>query len=61
MLLRTVFTISFRTGAAKYKDYEDSVFVGSETVKSLGNGVFQAGLKGSKVLSTKTNITLDQL
>ena len=60
-MLDVVFTVSFKTGAKKYKDYEDSIFVGSETVRSLGNGVFQAGLKGSKLLSTPTNITLDQL
>lgn len=50
--------VSFRTGAAKYKNLEDSIFVASETVKSLGGGGFRAGLKISKVYSTKTNIAL---
>lgn len=55
----TVFVVSFRTGAAKYKNLEDSVFVASETVKSLGGGDFRAGLMISKVYSSQTNVTLD--
>lgn len=57
--LLTVFVVSFRTGSAKYKNLEDSIFVGSETVRALGNGVFRGGLRISKVLSTKTNVTLE--
>ena len=54
-----VFVVSFRTGSAQYKNLEDSIFVGSETVKALGNGVFRGGLRISKVFSTQTNITLE--
>lgn len=54
-----MFIVSFRTGAAKYKNLEDSIFVASETVKSLGGGDFRAGLKVSKVYSTKTDVLLD--
>lgn len=50
--------VSFRTWAKKYKNLEDSVFVGSETVKSLGGGVLRARLRMSKAYSTKTNMTL---
>lgn len=53
-----VFVVSFRTWAKKYKNLEDSVFVGSETVKSLGGGVLRARLRMSKAYSTKTNMTL---
>lgn len=42
----------------KYKILEDSVFVGSETVKSLGGGVSREELRMSKLYSTKTNVTL---
>lgn len=55
----SVFVVSFRTGSAKYKNLEDSIFVGSETVKALGDGVFRGGLRISKVFSTATNITLE--
>ena len=54
-----VFVVSFRTGAEKYKNLEDSIFVASETVKALGGGYFRAGLKISKLYSTKTNVELD--
>ena len=54
-----VFVVSFITGFVKYKNLEDSIFVGSETVKALGNGVFRGGLRISKVFSTATNITLE--
>ena len=54
----TVFVISFRTGSAKYKNLEDSIFVASETVKALGDGDFRVGLRVSKVFGTKTNVTL---
>jgi len=59
ILVSAVFVVRFRTGAKKYKNLEDSIFVASETVKSLGGGVFRAGLKISKLYSTKTNVTLD--
>ena len=55
----TVFLVSFRTGAAKYKNLEDSVFVASETVRSLGGGAFRAGAHISKVFCTPTNITIE--
>lgn len=54
-----VFVVSFRTGAARYKNLEDSIFVASETVSSLPGGAFRAGLKISKLYSTPTNVTLD--
>ncbi|KAL6722359.1 hypothetical protein ACLMJK_001466 [Lecanora helva] len=56
---QSVFVVSFRTGAPKYKNLEDSIFVASETVKSLGGGFFRAGLRISKLYSTQTNITLE--
>ncbi|MCJ1272291.1 hypothetical protein MMC21_000077 [Puttea exsequens] len=55
---QSVFIVSFRTGAAKYKNLEDSIFVASETVKALGGGYFRAGLRISKLYSTKTDVTL---
>ena len=56
-LSHKVFVVAFRTGAAKYKALEDSIFVGSETVRSLPGGKrFLAGLQVSQVLSTKTNV-----
>ena len=57
-----VFFVQFRTGAAKYKNLENSLFVASETVTALKEGQqgdFRAGLKVSKLYSTPTNITLD--
>lgn len=54
-----VFVVSFRTGAAKYKNLEDSIFIASKTVKSLGSGGFRAGLRISTVYLTKTDITLN--
>ena len=53
-----VFLVSFRTGAAKYKNLQDSIFVASQTVASLDGKSFRAGLRISKVYSTKTNVTL---
>ena len=53
-----VILVRFRTGTSKYKNLEDSIFVGSETVKSLGGGAFKAGVRISKLYSSKTNITL---
>ena len=53
-----VILVSFRTGTPKYKNLEDSIFVASETVKSLGGGAFLAGVRISKVYSSKTNVTL---
>lgn len=50
---------SFRTGTAEYNYLEESIFAASETVKSLGSEEFQAGLKISKLYSTKTGVTLD--
>ena len=55
----TVFVVSFRTGSAKYKNLEDSIFVASETVEAPGHGVFRTGLRASKVFPTKTNVTLE--
>lgn len=46
----------------KYKNLENSLFVASETVTSLRGGKdgdFRAGLKISKLFSTKTDIYLD--
>lgn len=57
-----VFFVTFRTGAAKYKNLENSLFVGSETVKSITggkNGDFKAGLRISKLYSTKTDVHLE--
>ena len=59
MISNAVFVVSFRTGAAKYKNLEDSTFVGSETLRSLGDGTFRVGLKVSQVFSTPTNVTLE--
>ena len=53
-----VILIGFKTGTAKYKNLQDSIFVGSETVKSLGGGTFLVGVKISKLYSSKTNVTL---
>lgn len=53
-----VILVSFRTGTSKYKNLEDGIFVGSETVKSLGERAFKAGVRISKLYSSKTNITL---
>ena len=53
-----VILVSFKTGTTKYKNLQDSIFVGSETVKSLGGGTFLAGVKISKLYSSKTNVTL---
>ena len=53
-----MFVVSFKTGSAKYKNFEDSIFVASETVKALGDGDFRVGLRISKVFGTKTNVTL---
>ncbi|KAI4231903.1 MAG: hypothetical protein LQ349_005313 [Xanthoria aureola] len=55
---QSVIPVSFVTGTPKYKNIQDSVFIGSETAKSLGGGAFLAGLKISKVYSAKTNVTL---
>ena len=53
-----VLVVSFRTGSGKYKNLEDSIFVASETVRSLDDKHFEAGFKISKVYSTKTDVTL---
>ncbi|CAF9935254.1 MAG: hypothetical protein HETSPECPRED_009715 [Heterodermia speciosa] len=55
---QSVILVSFRTGTSKYKNLEDGIFVGSETVKSLGERAFKAGVRISKLYSSKTNITL---
>ena len=54
-----VFVVAFRTGSAKYKELENSIFVGSETVRSTPGGKqFLAGLQVSQVISTKTNVNI---
>ena len=54
-----VFVVSFRTGSAKYKELENSIFVGSETVRSLPGGKqFLAGLQVSQVTSTETDVVI---
>ncbi|CAL8578668.1 hypothetical protein XPA_004436 [Xanthoria parietina] len=55
---QSVIPVRFVTGTPKYKNLQDSIFIGSETVKSLGGGAFLAGVRISKVYSAKTNVTL---
>ncbi|KAL8710653.1 MAG: hypothetical protein Q9220_004877 [cf. Caloplaca sp. 1 TL-2023] len=57
-LKKQVILVSFKTGTAKYKNLQDSIFVASETVKSLGGGAFLAGVRISKVYSSETNVIL---
>ena len=61
ILSHIVFVVSFRTGSKKYKELENSIFVGSETVRSIpssGGKQFLAGLQVSQVLSTKTDVVI---
>ncbi|KAF6228482.1 hypothetical protein HO133_008212 [Letharia lupina] len=50
----SVFVVSFRTGSAKYKNLEDSIFVASETVEAPGHGVFRTGLRSSNMVNLRT-------
>lgn len=54
---QAVTTWSFLTGSAKYKNLEDSVFVGSTAVRPGENGTFVVGFRMSKVFSVQTNVT----
>jgi hypothetical protein len=50
---------SFATGTDKYRDLENSVFVGSTAVRpGIPNGTFVVGFKLAKVFSQPTNITV---
>ncbi|KAM0123311.1 hypothetical protein ACHAP3_011231, partial [Botrytis cinerea] len=56
-----VLTPTFRGGESKYKTLENSVFVASETVSDSGiPGKFLLGVKISKVLASRTNITIGE-
>ena len=55
---QAVTTWSFVTGSAKYKNLEDSVFVGSTAVRpEKENWTFVVGFRMSKVYCVQTNVT----
>ncbi|KAK6597045.1 hypothetical protein H4I96_09697 [Botrytis cinerea] len=59
--VQLVLTPTFRGGESKYKTLENSVFVASETVSDSGiPGKFLLGVKISKVLASRTNITIGE-